>query len=306
MLDKKTLSKFGVGAWGLGGFAQHDPNNDDDSQINAVAYTLNKGINFIVINYWNSEGHSLEIISKAIKKSQIARKDLFYVQVIYDYNNPTIKDVEAEFEQCLEKFETNYIDSLEFSLTAIIKYGFENIVNLVQRYLREGKIRYTSVTNFNLDYLKRYYSVFGNKLFSHELCYNFEIRENETLGITEYGNKHGIINVLYQPLRRNRTANRNWPLLVKLASKYQKTQNQIILNWISSKGFHPLIKSEKIAHIDENISAFNFTIEPNDLERLNNFEVNKYITPKIDWFMTGDGTKIHALPNEFDDKYPYL
>ena len=64
MLDKKTLSKFGVGAWGLGGFAQHDPNNDDDSQINAVAYTLNKGINFIVINYWNSEGHSLEIISK--------------------------------------------------------------------------------------------------------------------------------------------------------------------------------------------------------------------------------------------------
>ena len=32
----------------------------------------------------------------------------------------------------------------------------------------------------------------------------------------------------YQPLRRNRTANRNYPLLIELSNKYNKTQNQIL------------------------------------------------------------------------------
>ncbi len=135
MLTKNTLSQFGIGGWGLGGFAKSDPNNDDEKQIEAVRYTLSKGINFVPLNYWNSEGKSVELISKAIKKSGLTRDKLFYIQVIYDYNNPTLKDVQAELEKCLEKFGTNYIDSLEFSLTAIAKYGFDNIVKLVNNWL---------------------------------------------------------------------------------------------------------------------------------------------------------------------------
>ena len=172
--------------------------------------------------------------------------------------------------------------------------------------MTQGKIRFTSVTNFNLEYLQKYHQVFKEKLFSHELCFNFEIRENEVLSITEYARNNEILNVIYQPLRRNRTSHRNWPVLLELSQKYNKTQNQVLLNWLSAKGFYPLIKSDKIEHINENLEAWSFTLDTDDIKKLNNFSVSGYKSPKIDWFMTGDGTKIHAIPNEFDEKYPAI
>jgi len=304
MVNKQNLSKLGIGAWGIGGFAEKNPNNNDERQIKALAYQLSEGINFVVVNFWNAEGHSVELLKQAIDKVGVDRDDLFIVQALYNYNLDTIEDVKREVERCLEKFETSYIDSIEFPLTAFGKYGFKKLVKLVERYLIDGKARYTSVTNFNLEYLKKYHKIFKDKLFSHELCYSFEIRENEELGIIDYARKNDIINVPYQPLRRNRTAKRNWPLLVELSGKYEKTQNQVILNWLTSKVFYPLVKSETISHIDENLAALEFKMDKKDINRLDSFRVQGYKMPKIDWWMTGEGVFVHALPNIFDENYP--
>ncbi len=116
-----------------------------------------------------------------------------------EYNNPTIETAGEEFERCLQTFKTNYIDSLEFPLTVYDKYGFDAVVDLSQKLLAQRKIRFVSVTNFNLEYLQKATEIYKTQLFSHELCYNFEIRENETLGITGYALKNGIINIPYQP-----------------------------------------------------------------------------------------------------------
>lgn len=303
MIDKHNLSKLGLGTWGIGGFAKKDPKNNDEKQVKAIAYQLSKGINLTEINFWNSEGHSVKLIKKAVDRAKIKRDDLFIVQAIYNYNLNTIEDVKKEFELCLKTFETDFIDSIEFPLTALGKYGFKEIVNLVEKYLNDGKTRYTSITNFNLEYLKKYHQIFKDKLFSHELHYSFEIRENEQLGIIDYALENDIINVPYQPLRRNRTAKRNWPLLVELSKKYNKTQNQIILNWMTSRGFHPLIKSETISHIDENLAALEFKMNKEDINRLNKFRVPEYKMPKIDWWMKENGISVHALPNIFDENY---
>jgi len=200
--------------------------------------------------------------------------------------------------------KTDHVDSIQFTMGLVKSIGLDNIKLLVEKLINSGKTRYTSLTNSSPDFLKTYHGVFGNKLFAHEGVFNFEVRENEKYGLTEYAKENNILNVVFQPLRRNHTAERNWPILVELANKYNKTQNQIILNWIVSKGFFPLVKSSTMAHIDENLAAFDFQIEPEDLERLNNFEIPNYNPPKIDWGETGDGVKIHQLPNVFDEYCP--
>jgi diketogulonate reductase-like aldo/keto reductase len=302
MINKENLSKISIGAWGIGGFAKKDPQNNDEKQIKALTYSFNKGMNLAEVNFWNAEGYSVKLLKKALDRSKFKRENIFLVQAIYSYNNDSLKDIEKELELCLKIFETDFIDSIEFPLTAISKYGFANIVGLVEKYLSKGKARYTSVTNFNLEYFKKYHKVFGKKLFSHELCYNFEIRENEDLGILDYALENNIINVCFQPLRRNRTAKRNWPLLVELAKKYQKTQNQIILNWMISRGLYPLVKSETIKHIDENLKALDFKMEKDDIKKLTDFRPPNYRSPEIDWFMKKEkGVFIHALPNVFDE-----
>jgi len=160
------------------------------------------------------------------------------------------------------------------------------------------------MTNANLEYLQKYHEAFGDKLVSHEVHYSFEVRDNEYLGILDYADKHTIKNVIYQPLRRNRTALRKWDLLVRLARKYNKTQNQIILNWLVSKGYLPLIKSQSKTHIDENLAALGFVLASDDIKALDMFKVQDYEMQDIDWFVEHGGTTIFSLPNTFDEQYP--
>ncbi|MDP2860950.1 MAG: aldo/keto reductase [bacterium] len=302
MINKQQLSKIGIGTWGIGGFTEPDPQNDDEKQIDAIVYSINKGINYIETVYMYAKGKTVDLVSKAVKKSKVEREKIFITLSVYQSDAKTTKEVEQRLNSFLETFGMDYVDSLQLTMGLVHDLGLDSVAEFVDGLIKQGKTRYTSLANSNPDYLKKYHEAFKEKLFAHECCFNFEVRENETMGITEYAKQNGILNVIYQPLRRNRTANRNWPLLVKLAKKYGKTQNQILLNWIVSKGFFPLVKSSTKAHIDENLASFDFQIKPEDLKRLNEFKIN-YQAPKIDWFGTGNGVPIHQIPNIFDEEY---
>lgn len=280
-----------------------DPKNDDEKQIDAIAYSINKGINYVETVYMYAKGEAVDLLSRAVERSKVAREKIFITFSVYRNDAKSIQEVEERLDSFLKASDMNYVDSLQFTMGFVNDLGLDTVKKFIDRLIEQGKTRYTSLANSNLDYLKKYHQTFGKRLFAHEGCFNFEVRENEILGITDYAQQNGILNVVYQPLRRNRTAARNWPLLVELAKKYGKTQNQILLNWIVSKGFFPLVKSSTKEHIDENLASFNFQIEPNDLERLNEFKIPNYQSPKIDWFGTGDGVAIHQIPNIFDEEY---
>ena len=133
-----------------------------------------------------------------------------------------------------------------------------------------------------------------------EGVYNLECKINESIGLLDYCKKNNIEFVAYQPLRRNRTQLKNYELLVELSQKYNKTQNQIILNWImKEKKINVLIKSTNCDRIDENIKSLDFEMEENDYKRLNEFKNEEFENIKIDWDNVGDGISIDQLPNQF-------
>ncbi len=303
MITRKDLSKIGIGTWGIGGFAEKNPTNDDQKQIAAMVHMLKNGMNYIELNIWTSQGHSVEIAAEAVKQSGIQRKNLFLSQAIYFYTAPDLKSSKAELETMLKQFNTDYMDSISLSGAAIEAIGKEAVYNWYKELLTTNKVRYINLNNPSLPELKEAKKVFGDKLFSIEIGFNFEIRENEDNGIIDFAESNDVLCVIYQPLRRNRTANRNWPLLVELAKKYDKTQNQIVLNWIVSTGLLPLTKSETISHIDEHLSSFDFEIKASDLDKLNAFSPPNYKKPKVFWEATGDGVRIDQLSNVFDEAY---
>ena len=138
------------------------------------------------------------------------------------------------------------------------------------------------------------------KLDFFEGVYNLECKINESIGILDYCKKNNIEFVAYQPLRRNRTQLKNYELLVELSQKYNKTQNQIILNWImKEKKINVLIKSTNCDRIDENIKSLDFEMEENDYKRLNDFKNEEFENIKIDWDNVGDGISIDQFPNQF-------
>lgn len=302
MINKKDLFPLGIGTWGVGGFAEKDPKADLGKQQNALTYMLNKGMNFVEANMWYSQGLAVDVLSKAFKNSEKKRDDLFICQAVYLKTNK-LQDTENEVDTVLKYFETDYVDTLEFTQSVFVQYPFADVVKVIENILNKGKARFTSITNENPELLEKYHRHFGDKLFSHEVCYNFEVRENEKLGTIPYAQANDILTVVYQPLRRNRTANRNWHLLVELAEKYKVTQNQILLAWIVTKGLLPLTKSENPEHIDEHLGSLKIKLDPQDIKRLNEFEVPNYKVPIIDWNKTGDGIDVSQLSNVFDEEY---
>lgn len=292
-----------MGTWGIGGFMEADPNNNDAGQVGAMAYTLSKGVNYVETVYMYAQGAAVNLLAQAFKKSGIKRNDIFITLSVYQKDAKSIQEAGKRVDDFLDTFEIKNIDSVQFTMGLVKDLGLEAIEGLVEKLVTSGKTRFTSLTNASPEFLKTYHETFGDKLFAHEGVFNFEVKENEKYGLTEYAKQNNILNVIYQPLRRNKTAARNWPLLVEMAKKYDRTQNQIILNWIVAKGFFPLVKSSTKKHVDENLAAFDFQIEPEDLKRLNEFEIPGYASPKIDWYDTGEGIKIHQLPNVWDEEY---
>ncbi|MFA5828412.1 MAG: aldo/keto reductase [Candidatus Shapirobacteria bacterium] len=304
MITKSDFSKMGIGTWGIGGFMEADVNNDDSGQIDALSYTLNKGVNYVETVYMYAQGKAVDLLSQAVKKSGVDRNNIFVTLSVYQKDASTIEEAENRVDDFLSTLGTDHIDSVQFTMGLVRGLGLEAIKTMIDKLIGEGKTRFTSLTNSSPEFLKTYHEALGDKLFAHEGAFNFEVRENEKLGVTGYAQQNNILNVIYQPLRRNMTASRNWPLLVELSQKYGKSQNQIILNWVVSKGFFPLVKSSTKNHVDENLASFDFQIEQEDLDKLNSFEIPNYNAPKIDWYDTGEGVKIHQLSNMFDELCP--
>jgi diketogulonate reductase-like aldo/keto reductase len=87
---------------------------------------------------------------------------------------------------------------------------------------------------------------------------------------------------------------------MELAEKYQKTQNQIILNWICSLGYYPMVFSTSQKHIDENIAAGSFHMSEEDYQKITNFRPNNYQPPKVNWESQSIDDDIVRLANEFE------
>src|SRR5574340_751755 len=102
MIAKKDLFKFGIGTWGVGGFAQVDPQNDDQKQIDAIAYALSKGINYVETVFYYAQGKAAQLLAQAVKKSGLPRDKIFITQSVYLSTAPTIDAAENEVNTFLK------------------------------------------------------------------------------------------------------------------------------------------------------------------------------------------------------------
>jgi aryl-alcohol dehydrogenase-like predicted oxidoreductase len=66
-VKNEKLFPIGIGTWGIGGFAERDPQNDDEKQVKALKYKIQEGMNYVDICYWNSEGKAAELTAQAYK-----------------------------------------------------------------------------------------------------------------------------------------------------------------------------------------------------------------------------------------------
>ena len=210
-----------------------------------------------------------------------------------------IKDVEKQLNNYLSILDIDYVDCFQIHTFAVCKIPMIDIYREINKLVKIGKVKYIGVSNVNLEQLKQINTI--SKIDFFEGVYNLDCKYYENTGVINYCKENNILFTAYQPLRRNKIAQRNYDFLKLLAEKYNKTQNQIMINWIvKEKEIMPLIKSTNKDRIKENIEALSFEMEKADYEILNDFQNEKINSIEINW-NDESGVTIDQLANQNED-----
>lgn len=197
------ITTIGFGTWAIGGggwdFSWGE--QDDDESIKTIHKAISSGINWIDTAPVYGLGHSEEVVGKALKgmreKPIIATK----CARVWDENknlgfNLTMDGIRSEVEQSLQRLQIEVIDLLQIHWNKPdedIEEGWSAIADLI----KEGKIRYGGVCNFDAQQLERISVI--HPVASLQPPYSMLIRGVET-ELLPFCQTNNIGVVVYSPM----------------------------------------------------------------------------------------------------------
>lgn len=285
-MDKSNIFKIGIGTWKI------DPENFNN-EIEGLKYSFDKGQNYLSLSMLYNNGEVVRKIKSFI--DLVGRKNLFISAYLEKYIEK-IEDVENQLNEYLRVLNIDYVDCLQIHIFTVCKIPIIDVYKEIERLVNNGKVKYTGISNVSLELLKEINK--SVKIDFFEGIYNLDCKYYENTGLINYCKENHIEFLAYQPLRRNRIVAKDYEFLKKLSKKYNRTQNQIMINWIvKEKGIYPLIKSTNVSRIKENIESLYFDMDKEDYEILNKFQNEKINSIDINWD-DESGITIDQLANQ--------
>lgn len=197
-------------------------------------------------------------VGRAMKKSGIARKDIFLETKLW----PSFYNQSDAVEKTLQRLDTDYIDLLLIHQPAgdyIAGY------RLMEKAYKEGKVKAIGLSNFNEEQIREILSVCEVKptvLQTETHPYSQE------KGLKDFLEKEEIIIQAWYPLGHGDAALIQEPAFSKLAEKYGKSNAQIILRWHVQTGNVVIPGSKNPDHIRDNLDLFDFELTAEEMKEI--------------------------------------
>jgi diketogulonate reductase-like aldo/keto reductase len=205
-------------------------------------------------------------VGEAVRKGGVPREELFVTTKLWNSDHGYEKAISA-CKGSLESLGLKYIDLF------LIHWPVEGLRNdswkALEKMYEEGKFRAIGVSNYTISHLQDLMEHARIIPAVNQVEFSPFLYQRDML---EFCRQHDIQLEAYSPLTRGiKLSNR---IIVSMAQKYQKTAAQIMLRWALE---HQVVIIPKSAHeerLRENADIFDFTIEPSDMEILNNLNEN--------------------------------
>jgi len=201
-----NITRVGYGAWAVGGSGWQFAwgSQDDNDSIAAIQRALELGVNWIDTAAVYGMGHSEEVVGRALKGWRGPRPYVFTkCGLRWDAKGNVTKVLSAdsirrEVEDSLRRLSVDVIDLYQIHWppdpdSAALEEGWSTLADLK----REGKVRWTGVSNFNVQQLRRAQAI--APVTSLQPPYSLVHREIED-EILPYCLTEGIGVVVYSPM----------------------------------------------------------------------------------------------------------
>jgi len=264
-LQGLTLPKIGFGTWKIGGGSYTDPKLDSVS-LTALRSALDVGYTHFDTAEMYASGHTEELLGEAVRRSGVKRKDVFITSKVLP-RNLKYDSVLHSCEKSLRRLGTDYIDLYLIHWPAIgAKY--EDTFRALNKLVRDGKVKYLGVSNFNMKLLKQAESLSETPIITNQVRYSLSDRSYVRNGVLEYCQQNDIILTAYEPLDKGGLHSNN--ALASIARAHNASIFQIALAWLIAQTHVITIPmSFNPQHIKENFESAAIALSEQELTQLN-------------------------------------
>ena len=197
-------------------------------------------------------------VGRGITESGVKREDVFVSTKLW----PSEYENENAVDETLERLGLDYVDLLYIHQPAgNWMAGYRQL----EKAYREGKAKTIGISNFEgefLEELEKNWEVVPQ--FMQVECHPY-FSQKELRKTTD---KYGIHLMSWYPLGHGDKSLVNEPVFTKLAEKYGKSPQQIILRWHTQMQFAVIPGSKNVDHIRDNLNIFDFKLTEDEMAEI--------------------------------------
>jgi len=265
------IPQIGLGTWQL----------QSEECKNAVKAALDQGYRHIdTAHIYNNQTEIGSALSEYFSDNELERQDLFITSKLWVDHFSSQKAARAEFEQTLEKLQTDYLDlwlihwphpSLEVS----------KILSLMADLKQEGRIKNYGISHFTTELIAKIpaeFEVAVNQVEFHPSLYQKEL--------LEYCQQRDIVVEAYSPLMQGDEL--KIPVIQEIAGKHNVSAAQVILAWLLEKNIVVIPRSSNPEHIQSNLAAAEIALDAEDIKAIDAIDMWRRMIDKPEWVNFGD------------------
>ncbi len=205
-------------------------------------------------------------VGQAIRDSKVPRKDIFVVTKLWNADQGYDKAMVA-IDASLFKLGMDYVDMylIHFPVSGKRKDSWRAL----EKIKSDGKAKSVGVSNFMVNHLEDLLAETSLVPAMNQVEFHPFLNDK---ALYDYCKQKGILLEAYSPLAHGKKLED--PKVTQVASKYKKSNAQLLIRWALQKGLVVIPKSVNPMRIIENGNVFDFEISNEDMLLMESWNEN--------------------------------
>jgi diketogulonate reductase-like aldo/keto reductase len=208
-----------------------------------------------------------EAVGKAIKRSGVARKDLFITTKLWIQSNG-YEGTKKAFEASLKKLQLDYLDLY------LVHQPFGDVYGewrAMEELYKEGKVRAIGVSNFQPDRLIDL--IIHNEIVP--AVNQVEIHPfHQQTEAQQFMIENEVQTESWGPFAEGKNDIFKNELLRSIGDKYGKSIAQVTLRWLTQRGIVAIPKSVRKERMAENLNSLDFELTAEEMDQIKTLDTN--------------------------------